>query len=112
MITLNISEEFSETPGGRFISDGPFSGELFRENFLYPRYLASLKHDDQLEINFDGCYGFAACFLEEAFGGLVRKYHIIGLLDRLRIISSEDADLPVDLRRYVLEAEEALLYRA
>ena len=33
-ITINTGKDFSCTPGARYKSDGPFSGEEFRENLL------------------------------------------------------------------------------
>lgn len=33
---IRIAEEFTDAPGGRYISDGPFSGEQFRKEMLEP----------------------------------------------------------------------------
>lgn len=71
MITINIAEEFSSSPAGRFPEDGPFNGTLFRENILVPS-LMKIKAGDELRIVLDGVSGFGSSFLEEAFGGLVR----------------------------------------
>lgn len=70
METMNISiaKDFCETPAGRYISDGPFSGERFRTDILVP----NLKAGKTLSINFDGTLGYGSSFLEEAFGGLIR----------------------------------------
>ena len=75
MITINIAEEFSSSPAGRFPEDGPFNGTLFRENILVPS-LRNLKADDELRIVLDGVSGFGSSFLEEAFGGLVRVHNM------------------------------------
>ncbi len=34
---LKISEDYSETPGGRYIKEGKFSGEDFRNTHLIPK---------------------------------------------------------------------------
>lgn len=68
MAKIAIAKEFSEYPAGRFRNDGPFSGEVFREDYLTPL----LNKYDQVEVNFDGAMGYGSSFLEEAFGGLVR----------------------------------------
>ncbi len=67
--TISIAEDFSPSPAGRFRSDGPFPGEAFRDDFLLPK----LKDSDQILILLDGTSGYGSSFLEEAFGGLVRK---------------------------------------
>lgn len=65
---INIAADFSRSPAGRFYSDGPFSGERFREELLVP----ALKRGDSVVVNLKGVLGFGSSFLEEAFGGLVR----------------------------------------
>lgn len=69
MRTINIATQFSRYPAGRYLADGPYSGEYFRENWLIP----ALKSDEETTIEFDGTRGYGSSFLEEAFGGLVRK---------------------------------------
>lgn len=64
--TLSVAE-FSRFPAGRYRSDGPASGEEFRESMLAP----ALRGDPVLVL-LDGTMGYGSSFLEEAFGGLVR----------------------------------------
>jgi len=63
---------FSKTPVGRYRTDGPSSGQRFREEVLLPAINAGQK----VEIVLDGVAGLPPSFLDEAFGGLVRKGHI------------------------------------
>ena len=35
---INIVKEFTDTPGGRYIKQGPYSGEEFRETILKVKY--------------------------------------------------------------------------
>ena len=69
---IDIAKDFSPAPGLRNKESGPFSGEEFREKFLEPLFTDGIP-EEKVTINFDGGYGYAGSFLEEAFGGLVRK---------------------------------------
>ena len=63
-----ISKDFSRSPSGRHYTDGSFSGQRFREEFLVP----ALKNG-KVEVNLDGVLTLGSSFLDEAFGGLVRE---------------------------------------
>ncbi len=67
--------DFAHSPGGRYIADGPYSGELFRERVLVPKLAEAKNKGEHLTVELDGTSGYAASFLEEAFGGLVRTGH-------------------------------------
>ena len=108
MIQINIAHDFSDTPGGRYISEGEYSGEQFRNNILLPKYEYAEQHNEKLEINFDGCWGFGTSFLEEAFGGLVRLLKKKGILSRIILVSMEDETIPDNVKKYVREAEEKI----
>ena len=69
-ITINIATDFTPYPGGRYRSDGDFSGERFREELLRPAF--SNAENETITVDLDGAAGFGSSFLEEAFGGLVR----------------------------------------
>jgi len=84
---IDIASEFSVTPAGRFYSDGPDSGERFREEFLVP----ALRSPEPITIKIDGTAGYGSSFLEEAFGGLVRGGFDKGeLIKRLNIVYDDD----------------------
>lgn len=102
MIKINISKDYTTTPGARYKSDGPFSGEEFREKYLEPHFT---NEDDQskIEINLDGAEGYPTSFLEEAFGGLVRKFGKKRCLNRLIFISDEDKLLIEEIQNYMKE---------
>ncbi|MBH1510730.1 STAS-like domain-containing protein [Stenotrophomonas maltophilia] len=68
MKTIDISRDFSKVPAGRFITDGDFSGEIFRDKLLVP----ALHEYDKVQIILDNTAGYGSSFLEEAFGGLIR----------------------------------------
>ncbi|MCY4289621.1 MAG: STAS-like domain-containing protein [Aestuariivita sp.] len=67
--TIDVANEFNRWPAGRFRRDGRYSGERFREELLVP----ALKKQGTVTIEMDGAAGYGPSFLEEAFGGLIRK---------------------------------------
>lgn len=106
MTKIKISEDFSVMPGGRYIDEGKYSGEEFRDTLLLPKYEEAEENGEKLIIDFDGCFGFATSFLEEAFGGMVRKYNKIGILKRIEMISRDDETVPETISGYVKDAEK------
>ncbi len=106
MIKIKICTDFTDTPGGRFRKEGKYSGEEFREKILLPKYEEVEKKGEKLIIDFDGCFGFGTSFIEEAFGGLVRKHNKRGILNNIIIISQEDETIPDNIKKYVEEAEK------
>lgn len=83
---IHIGRDFSDVPMGRYHpDDGNFSGQRFREEFLAP---ALQDGNNVVEVTIDDTEGFGSSFLEEAFGGLVRKhgFTIQDLEKRLKII--------------------------
>src|SRR5882762_10647501 len=73
MATIEVGKDFSRTPGGRYISDGPDSGQLFRQRFLVPALRAAIPKNEVVTVILDGPRGYLSSFIEEAFGGLVRN---------------------------------------
>jgi hypothetical protein len=100
METLIISEVFSDAPGGRLRSDGPKSGQQFREEFLVPA-LEQISNGDKLLIDLDGGFGYATSFLEEAFGGLSRLLGSKNVLSKLEFKSDEEPKLIVEIINYI-----------
>lgn len=104
IIDLNLATEFSRTPGPRFRAEGKFSGEEFRETILMSRFESALRDGAKLHIDLDGGYGYAPSFLEEAFGGLARKYDPSLLLQTLSFKSDEEPYLIEDILGYIRKA--------
>jgi len=86
MSKISIAKDFSDVPVGRTRADGEFTGEKFREEFLVPG-LKKASSAAPLIVNLNGAEGYPSSFLEEAFGGLVRKgyYTAAQLRDLLKI---------------------------
>lgn len=73
---VNISQDYSKTLGGRWISLGEFSGEDFFKRVLEPSYLEAVKENSTLTIELDGTTGYPSSFLDQSFGELARKYGV------------------------------------
>lgn len=107
---IDTVKEFSETPGARYKDEGNYSGEEFREDILIPKYELARKNDEKLSINLDGGYGYPPSFLEEAFGGMVRRgCNKDDILKRLEFISTDDPSLEGKIKEYILNAEKESL---
>lgn len=70
---LDLASEYTPYPAGRFRADGPYSGEAFRDDVLLKRVRDAVHARQVLTVRIDGVRAFGSSFLEEAFGGLVRK---------------------------------------
>lgn len=99
-IPVNVAKDFSRFPAGRFKSDGPFSGEAFRD-LLVPHLQNA---EETLSVELDGALGYGSSFLEEAFGGLVRLgFAAADLLKRVKLRSADDA-LIREIQGYIARA--------
>ncbi len=105
MKTINIAKDYSDTPLGRFPADGEFNGTRFREEYLRP----ALTGEDKVSVQIDGVEGYGSSFLEEAFGGLVRRgYFTPDQLKQKLDLTYQDQDFKMyrDLIwRYINEAK-------
>jgi hypothetical protein len=106
---IKIAVDFSNTPGPRYVSEGKFSGESFRNEHLRPMVSKALKTDSVLIIDLDGTYGYGTSFLEESFGGLIRNdgFKLSQLKPILQFISKEDPDLIREIGSYLADADSA-----
>lgn len=95
--TISIAADFSRYPAGRKVDDGPYSGELFRQNFLEP----AMANESPLVIKFDGARGYGSSFLEEAFGGLVRAGYAPNVIKSLISFEASDQSLIDEIIEYI-----------
>lgn len=105
MATINIAKDFTTTPGARYISDGEFSGQVFREKYLEPLFIDP-QDKSKIQIFLDGTEGYATSFLEEAFGGLARLVGSDRCLSRLELLSNDDALLVEEIIGYIKDVDE------
>jgi hypothetical protein len=97
---IDIGKDFSTLPGGRFKEDGPYTGEHFREKFL-----PCIRDNEKIIIKLDSTSGFGSSFLEEAFGGLVRKegFKKEQLREKLKF-ETDDSSLEEEIWEYIDDA--------
>ncbi|WP_419171979.1 STAS-like domain-containing protein [Halobacteriovorax sp.] len=100
-VIINVTE-FTTTPGARYYSDGEFSGQRFRDEFLVPAFHEN--RESEIVVNLDGTEGYATSFLEEAFGGLVRLKDPRIDIERLSFISHENPFIIDEIKEYIDEA--------
>ncbi len=97
---IDLANDFSETPGGRFRSDGPHSGEEFRDDVLVP-ILEEYGEAARIAIKIDGVYGFPTSFLEETFGGLARKFGTARVLQCIEILTVDNPLIRDEIMGYI-----------
>lgn len=94
-------KDFSKFPGPRYINLGAFSGEAFRDQILIP----ALLDYDEVSVDFNGVYGFGSSFLEESFGGLVRKGVPVEKIKRLKNnLVGDDSTIISEVISYIDDA--------
>jgi hypothetical protein len=105
---IKIATDFSRIPCARFLSEGDFPGEEFREKILSPMLNEAIEKKEKLEVDLDGTAGLGTSFLEESFGGLIRvdglKYEDI--LNTIVFISKDDPAYIDEINEYLKEAHE------
>ena len=94
---ISIARDFSRSPAGRHISDGPYSGERFRDQILVP----ALGQNTTVLVELDGTRGMGSSFLEEAFGGLLRKGFRESELKRKLKLITRDPSLISEIQGYM-----------
>ena len=94
---VNVARDFSKYPAGRYLEDGPASGQAFREKFLIP----NLKESRLITIELDGTRGYGSSFLEEAFGGAVREGYKPETVKQTFELISEDKSLVEEIHDYI-----------
>lgn len=96
----------TEFPGPRYKRLGPHSGEWFRDDILIP---AINNSGNNLIVDLDDTVGYGSSFLEETFGGLIRKgidpQLVLSICEKLK--SNDDESLPVEITGYVRDAIQA-----
>lgn len=105
-VRVSVARDFRDRPGGRFPWEGPNSGEEFRERVLMQSYHKAREQDSALIVDLDGTSGYASSFLEEAFGGMIRKRYAEkeDFLRRLTILSGAQPKWIQRVERYIQQA--------
>jgi hypothetical protein len=99
MLTIRV-RDFTTTPGPGFKTEGPFSGEEFRERYLQPALLSWQKARcaTPITVNMDGSeYGYSSAFLRESFGPLAQRYGTRFVQRAFRIVTEEEPGLEMEV---------------
>lgn len=104
-IVLSIEKEYTKTPGARYIKNGNFSGEDFRETKLIPAFEKAQAENKKLLVDLDGCYGFLISFIDEAFGGLTYKFGKTVVNKLLEVKCNDESSLINDVNTAINEWE-------
>jgi len=84
-LEMSVAEDFSRAPAGVKKTDGPHSGEAFRE------MLTEALRVSPVNVSLDGTLGFSSSFLKEAFGGLLADFTLVELQERLKVTASDQS---------------------
>ena len=106
LVTLSIAKSFTTTPGARNVDEGSFSGEEFLTTTLEPLFKKAEDEEFSILVDLDGTEGYATSFLEEAFGGLARKYGADKVLEHLEFKSEDEPLLIDEIKLYIREANQ------
>jgi len=100
---IDIAEDFSDVPYGRYSTDGPDNGQRFREEYLKD----ALLEYDEVHVYLDGAMGYGSSFLDEAFAGLYRNngFDKRLLSQKLKIITELNF-LEESIWEYIKEAKK------
>ena len=107
MHPIAVASNFSRFPGGRYREKGRHSGEEFRDDILIP----ALESHGVVIVQLDGTEGYGSSFLEETFGGLVRRgFGFSDLETRLQIVTNSPAfqDYVDESWQYIKEASQRM----
>lgn len=103
-IKISVAKDFSDTPGARYKSDGPFSGEQFYEEILSVKFKEALDSGRILEIDLDGTDGYATSFLDEAFRRLGENFGQELSWKNIKLISNDEPDWIDEIKSYIFNS--------
>ena len=91
-------------PGPRYREQGACSGEEFRDDVLIPRVREAAASGQALQVELeDSEFGYPIGWLEEVFGGLVRR--MPGIMPaQVRPVSTKHPEAAAEAIRFMLEA--------
>lgn len=91
-IVYKFADEYTRYPGGRLRKHGPYSGEAFREDVLWPLLQGKVK----VHLDLSNTYGFGSSFLDESFGEIGKRLGLKACKQKIEFSSADDPSL-VDL---------------
>lgn len=86
-----VWKDFSDSPGARYRTDGPFSGQEFLENYLEPKFDKAVEGNYILIIDLDGVWGYPSSFVSGSFGKLSLKHGSEVILKHIQFKSEQSS---------------------
>ena len=86
-----VKTDFSDTPGARYKSDGPNSGELFLEKFLTKKFNNAVNGNYKILIDLDGVWGYPSSFVSGSFGKLSIDFGAEKVLNHITFKSDDNS---------------------
>lgn len=83
-----VAEEFSRTPGARYIYEGNNSGEKFLNDVLLPKFEKAVIGEYKIAIYLDGVIGYPSSFISGSFGKLSIMKGASTVINHLEFISN------------------------
>lgn len=102
-IHLSVAKDYTTTPGGRARTDGKYSAEQFYDEHLHRAMYDAIQKKVHLFVNLDGTEGYAASFLDEAFGRLAIYFDKDTIRHWLIIVSDDEPHLRQEVFGYINE---------
>lgn len=99
-ITIFV-KDYTKTPGGRYRTDGSGNGQAFREDYIENIW----DKFENILIILSGTSGYPSSFLEEVFGGLVRKFGNTQVNSKIKFSCPDDPFVEDEIRRYLKNAK-------
>ncbi|WP_342307919.1 STAS-like domain-containing protein [Pseudomonas fluorescens] len=97
--------DYTDMPIGRNHLDGPKNGADFRDNHLIP----ALNKYDVVYVDFNDTLGTTPSFLEEVFGGLIRKKYMTAAELNARVfVLYKFESVKNNVKKYIKEASDSL----
>ncbi len=98
--TIIIARDFTDTPGARYRTDGDWSGEMFLEEILLPRFNDAANKGYVLLIDLDKVFGYPSSFVSGSFGKLSVDKGAEAVLKHIQFKSDEN---PLRLEKIINE---------
>lgn len=92
LIEYKFATQYTRYPGGRLRKHGPYSGEAFREDVLWPL----IQKHRRVHLDLTNAFGFGSSFLDESFGEIGKRLGFATCKEKLDFQSDDDPSL-VDL---------------
>ena len=101
---IDVATDFFRNPFGRYRDDGERSAEVFREDMLVP----AMREHAHVTVDLSGSNYYGSSFLEEVFGGLVRRHFTKHEMEeKLEILHDKLPSVVEEVQQYIKKAEEA-----